>query len=385
MKIYMRIILTLCIIGLLGSLASADQNTPILPELSTQSFVGTQIFSPRHDKEWVDQCLNLNLDKKFGCKIVAYKIQWFSGDWSSWFVPGVNDLYKKEGEPLRRFWACFNDHNFEILYMADSKIKFPETMTAAQDNPVNNYEDNDFNKTDIKNNKQALELKLDGMVVCDKKGFMLLPVSLKDRIKPGSTVRDAVKQLGPGYIESGSGTGSITWFFDDGSILSTTGWPPSLNEKVKLTKSKNSPQDSGLTRPTRLKENSLRLENDWGFTSLYYLFNKNRWDEVPKTNKKIIYGSAYVGLDTPRQAMVLHNAWSIPMVGTENDIRLADLKKNAFKSSLVFAREWPAFTTPGYVVAVHKRDGGWVLIAEMGDYFFIENDGSVGVFRRALK
>lgn len=381
----MRIIITLCIICLFNSLASADQNTATLPELSTQSFVGTQIFSPRNDNEWVDQCLNLNLDKKFGCKIIAYKIQWFSGDWSPWFVPGVNDLYKKEGEPLRRFWACFNDHSFEILYMADSKINFSETMTAAQGSSIKNSKNNDFNKTDIKIKNQGLELKLDGTVVCDKNGFKLLPVSLKEKIKPDSTVSDAVKQLGPGYINSGSGTGSITWFFADGSILSTAGWPSSVNEKVRLTESKDNPQKSNLTQSERIKGNSPQLENDWGFNSLYYLFNKNRWDEVPKTDKKILHDSVPVGLDSPMQAIVLHNAWSIPMVGTEDDIRLADLKKNAFKSSLVFTQEWPTFTMPGYVLAVQKRNGRWALIAEMGDYFFIENDGSVGVSRRALK
>lgn len=381
----MKIIITLFIICLLGSPAGADQNTATLPELSTQSFVGTQIFGPRNDNEWLDQCLNLDLDRKFGCKIIAYKIQWFSGDWSSWFVPGVNDLYKKEGEPLRRFWACFNDHNFEILYMADSKISFSEAMTSDQGSSVKNAENRDFSKTDIKINKQGLELKLDGMVVCDKNGFKLFPVALKDKIKPDSTVRDAIKLLGPGYIGSESGTGSITWFFADGSILSTAGWPSSVNEKIKLAEIKDSPQESYLTQPARLKGNSLRLENDWGFTSLYYLFNNNRWDEVPKTDTKILHDSVTVGLDSPRQVMVLHNAWSIPMVGTEDDIRLSDLKKNALKSSLVFAKEWPTFTMPGYVVAVRKRDGGWALIAEMGDYFFIENDGSVGVSRRAPK
>lgn len=88
-----------------------------LPELAQQAKVFSVRLRPRNDEEWVEACLNLSLDqKKFGCRIVAYRIQWFSGAWSSWFVPGVNDLYKKPGEPLRRFWACFNDHTFEIVY-----------------------------------------------------------------------------------------------------------------------------------------------------------------------------------------------------------------------------------------------------------------------------
>ncbi len=88
-----------------------------LPELSTQAYVGEATYPPQRDREWVNQCLNLSLDvEKFGFKIIAYKIKWFSGAWSGWYVPGVNDLYKKNNEPLRRTWACFNDHSFKILY-----------------------------------------------------------------------------------------------------------------------------------------------------------------------------------------------------------------------------------------------------------------------------
>ena len=106
------------------SKSNADHEQ-LLPELIKQAYVGTQAFIPQQDDEWVEQCLNLSLDqKKWGCKIVAYRIRWFNGNWSGWFVPGVNDLYKKSFEPLRRFWACFNDHAFEIIYMADQKIDF---------------------------------------------------------------------------------------------------------------------------------------------------------------------------------------------------------------------------------------------------------------------
>ena len=35
-------------------------------------------------------------------KIAAYKIQWFSGHWSGWYVPGVNDLdHKFDIVPIR--------------------------------------------------------------------------------------------------------------------------------------------------------------------------------------------------------------------------------------------------------------------------------------------
>ena len=103
---------------------NTDQEQLLL-ELKNQAYVGTQAFAPQQDNEWVEQCLNLSLDqKKWGCRIVAYRIRWFNDNWSSWFVPGVNDLYKKSFEPLRRFWACFNDHAFEIIYTADQKVDF---------------------------------------------------------------------------------------------------------------------------------------------------------------------------------------------------------------------------------------------------------------------
>ena len=104
-----------------------------LPELATQAYVGAQKFAPQRDEEWVEQCLNLGLDmKKLGCRIVAYRIQWFNGQWSNWFVPGVNDLYKKSSETLRRYWACFNDHHFEIIYTAEKKLDFSKTAAGKR-------------------------------------------------------------------------------------------------------------------------------------------------------------------------------------------------------------------------------------------------------------
>jgi hypothetical protein len=90
--------------------------------LDRQAYVGVQQFAPLRDSSWVDNCLNLGADiPKFGVKIIAYRLKWFSGHWSDWYVPGVNDLYKKPGEPLRRQWACFSDHTFEIMYTAPKK------------------------------------------------------------------------------------------------------------------------------------------------------------------------------------------------------------------------------------------------------------------------
>lgn len=131
--------LTMCLLLLFGckhpvkiqpssqfSASSQTGNQILFPELSNQAHIYSRIFEPQENSKWVDHCLNLSLDQDiFGCRIIAYRIQWFSGKWSGWFVPGINDLYKKPGEPLRRFWACFNDHTFEIIYQTSSdRISF---------------------------------------------------------------------------------------------------------------------------------------------------------------------------------------------------------------------------------------------------------------------
>jgi hypothetical protein len=286
----MRMLLLLALMARLCPFARADGTSATLPELSTQAFVGTQLFGPQHDEEWVKQCLNLNLDKKFGCRIIAYRIRWFSGRWSSWFVPGVNDLYKKDGEPLRRFWACFNDHGFEILYMADAKVNFPQASTAAPDQDV---------------------------------GIVNLAVMERP---------DALRK--PAAAPGGAPMGE-----------------------------------------------ALRLESPWGFRSLDYLFNRDRWAEVPKTGESRFSGSVPVGLDQPRQIILLHNAWSLPMAGGQDDIRLADLRKHVLRPSLDFVPDWPAYSLPGYIVAVHKRDDQWALIASLGEYYLIEEGGTVGLLR----
>ncbi len=83
-----------------------------------QQGTGTEVNSgPIGNNLWVTNCLNLNVDMQIlGRDIVAYKIKWRKGGWSTWYFPGVNDLYIKQGEPFRRYWACFNDHTFMYIY-----------------------------------------------------------------------------------------------------------------------------------------------------------------------------------------------------------------------------------------------------------------------------
>ncbi len=77
-------------------------------------------------------------------------------------------------------------------------------------------------------------LTLEGMVVCDSGGEKKHSAFLRKQFNENSTVSDVVKILGPGYLPQGSGTGTITWYFDDGSKIITNFSPESLNAKVRM-------------------------------------------------------------------------------------------------------------------------------------------------------
>jgi len=51
--------------------------------------------------------LELGLNTSKHPEVLMYRIQWFSGGWSSWFVPGFNDREIGKGRDVR-LWACFN-------------------------------------------------------------------------------------------------------------------------------------------------------------------------------------------------------------------------------------------------------------------------------------
>jgi len=58
--------------------------------------------------------LQLGLNTSKHPELLMYRIQWFDGQWSGWFVPGFNDREQGKGRDIR-LWACFNDHAFEIV------------------------------------------------------------------------------------------------------------------------------------------------------------------------------------------------------------------------------------------------------------------------------
>ncbi|CAF1037001.1 unnamed protein product [Rotaria sp. Silwood1] len=73
---------------------------------------------PSRDLRWPRSGIDLNLDWAIKCgDIIAYKLQWFSGGWSDWYVPGVNDMDTKvnDANGLRRMWSYFYDHNHSYI------------------------------------------------------------------------------------------------------------------------------------------------------------------------------------------------------------------------------------------------------------------------------
>ncbi len=85
---------------------------------------------PSFDKRW-GQSLSLSLDEEIlGKTIVAYQVQWFSGTWSKWYMPGEGDVYQKAYEPKRRFWACFYDHAHRYMYQEISASETEQNKEA---------------------------------------------------------------------------------------------------------------------------------------------------------------------------------------------------------------------------------------------------------------
>jgi len=75
-----------------------------------------KISYPLNNKEIVDNCMDKQkVTEILGYELDSYRILYFNGNWSPWYIYGENDLYHKTGEPERRYVACFNDHVFEAI------------------------------------------------------------------------------------------------------------------------------------------------------------------------------------------------------------------------------------------------------------------------------
>ena len=121
------------------------------------------------------------------------------------------------------------------------------------------------------------------------------------------------------------------------------------------------------------------LEGTLGFRSLYYLLNRNAWPALPRDGTPLRSGSAVIGLDNPLQIITIFNAWHLPAAFGPEDIRLADLRKHVLRSAVVFTSEWPAYTTPGFIVLIQKRNQEWALVARLASQYLVEDRSGIGV------
>ncbi|CAF0988573.1 unnamed protein product [Rotaria sordida] len=81
--------------------------------------------SPTYDYRWLNSGVDSNVDWTITCgDIIAYKIQGYTGVWSGWYVPGVNDMDTKVngGNGLRRLWSYFYDHNHSYIICKPNNI-----------------------------------------------------------------------------------------------------------------------------------------------------------------------------------------------------------------------------------------------------------------------
>ena len=126
---------------------------------------------------------------------------------------------------------------------------------------------------------------------------------------------------------------------------------------------------------------ALEGEGRFGF-HLGMLFSKEAWNQSAQNMKLGLVGDVKVELQDPTQVLFLYNYWSLPRF--KYDIRLEDMKENIFHDRLKFDTKWPEHPLhPGYIAAVRRKDGQWVLVAEMSGFYLIEDDQSrIGILRR---
>ena len=124
-----------------------------------------------------------------------------------------------------------------------------------------------------------------------------------------------------------------------------------------------------------------QLQGGLGFTALYFLLNREAWPTRPGSGRALRDGVSTVDLDAPLQAIVLFNSWHLRTARGEDDIRLADLRRNVFRPTLTFTPQWPDYSAPGYIVVVEKRNREWALIANVAGHYLVEDSGGIGFCR----
>ncbi len=112
--------------------AVCSSGDSICHDISTQAECSEVTEGPTSDCRW-PAGLNTNVDQiVLNGEIVAYQIQWFSGEWSGWYVTGVNDIDWKfnlnsrtcsvpfKSNSMRRMWSYFYDHTHRYIICSNT-------------------------------------------------------------------------------------------------------------------------------------------------------------------------------------------------------------------------------------------------------------------------
>jgi hypothetical protein len=99
---------------------------------ATQTFCYETTEAPDTLQLWSQAGLDMNVDWVIRCRdIVAYKILWSNaGDWSDWFVTGVNDLLPASGGAQKRMWSLFATHYHIVINCRSNMFKLNVTTSC---------------------------------------------------------------------------------------------------------------------------------------------------------------------------------------------------------------------------------------------------------------
>jgi hypothetical protein len=97
---------------------NCDSSDCVKYDLSTQDICTEESSGPTSDIRWTEG-LSTEVDQTIlGGNVVAFKLQWFNGNWSNWYVVGANDIdikYKTQNNTMRRRWSYFYDHTHKYI------------------------------------------------------------------------------------------------------------------------------------------------------------------------------------------------------------------------------------------------------------------------------
>ena len=94
-----------------------------------QSVCYEVVNSPDKNRMWSEAGLDMNVDWVIKCgDIVGYKLLWPKiGEWSDWFITGVNDLSPANNANRTRMWSFFSEYYHIFIICKANKYKLNGT------------------------------------------------------------------------------------------------------------------------------------------------------------------------------------------------------------------------------------------------------------------